>query len=106
LPEFCQKCGLLKDICACDILEKEEVSKIQVYTTNKKFKKLVTVVEGIDDGKIEQTAKELKQKLACGGTAKDGVIVLQGNHIRKMKGLLVAMGYPQENIAVSTALRR
>jgi len=105
LPEFCPKCGLLKDICACDILEKEEVSKIYVYTTNKKFKKLVTVVEGIDEGKIEQTAKELKQKLACGGTAKSGVIVLQGDHKRKMKGLLAAMGYPAENIAVSEKSR-
>ncbi len=101
MPEICPKCGLIKDICACDILEKEEAQKIQAYTTKKKFKKLVTVVEGIDSDRIDETAKELKRRLACGGTAKDGVIVLQGDHKRKIKGLLVDMGYPEENIAIS-----
>ena len=101
MPEICPKCGLIKDICACDILEKEEVQRIVAYTTKKKFKKLVTVIEGIDNAKIDDTAKELKQKLACGGTAKDGVIVLQGDHKRKIKALLASIGYPAENIEVS-----
>jgi len=93
---------LIKDICACDILEKEEVQKIKAYTTKKKFRKLVTVIEGIDGAKIDDTAKELKQKLACGGTAKDGMIVLQGDHKRKIKEMLARMGYPAENIEVSS----
>lgn len=102
MPEICPKCGLIKDICACDILEKEEVQKIKAYTTKKKFRKLVTVIEGIDNAKIDDTAKELKQKLACGGTAKDGIIVLQGDHKRKIKEMLASMGYPAENIEVSS----
>ncbi len=101
MPEICPKCGLIKDICACDILEKEEVQKIKAYTTKKKFRKLVTVVEGIDNDRLDETAKELKQKLACGGTAKEGMIVLQGDHKRKIKSLLVEIGYPAENIEVS-----
>ncbi|MEW6329789.1 MAG: stress response translation initiation inhibitor YciH, partial [Candidatus Micrarchaeota archaeon] len=32
MPEICPKCGLLKDICACEVLEKEETQKIQIYT--------------------------------------------------------------------------
>jgi len=105
LPELCPKCGLLKEICACDILEKEETKKIKVYATKKKFRKLVTIVEGIDDeDKLEETAKELKHKLACGGTAKKGVIVLQGQHLRKMKALLVSMGYPEPSITVIMGL--
>jgi translation initiation factor 1 len=90
----------MKELCACDILEKEETQRIRVYATKKKFKKLVTIVEGIDKGKLEQTARELKQKLACGGTVKEGLIVLQGDHKAKMKRLLSDIGYPQEHITV------
>ena len=53
----------------------------------KKFKKLVTIVEGITTDKIEETARELKTKLACGGTAKNGLIVLQGDHKSKVMPL-------------------
>jgi len=100
MPEICPKCGLLKDICACDILEKEEVRKIKVYSTKMKFRKLVTIIEGIDADKLDGTARELKQKLACGGTAKDGAIVLQGDHKRKVKAALVSIGYNAESITV------
>lgn len=97
---ICPKCGLLDDLCVCEVLDKEEVKKITVYATAKKFKKLVTVIEGIDKNRLDDSAKELKHKLACGGTAKEGLIILQGDHTRKMKAILVAMGYPAEVIVV------
>ncbi len=100
MPENCSKCGLLKDLCVCEVLEKEDAKKITAYATAKKFKKLVTVLEGIDKGRLDETAKELKHKLACGGTAKDGLIILQGDHTRKIKNVLTAMGYPAEVIIV------
>lgn len=100
MVEICQKCGLIKEICSCDILEKEETQKIRAYATKKKFKKLVTIVEGIDKSKLQQTSKELKQKLACGGTVKDGVIVLQGDQRKNIKKSLVDFGYPEESITV------
>ena len=100
MPEICPKCGLLKDICACEVLEKEESQRIKVYSTKKRFGKLVTVVEGLDREVLEKTAKELKHKLACGGTSKNGIIVLQGDHKDKIKGLLTTMGYSPESITV------
>ncbi len=100
MPEICNKCGLLKDLCICETLDKEEARKITVYATSKKFKKLVTVVGGIDKARLDESAKQLKHKLACGGTAKEGVIILQGDHTRKIKQMLVAMGYPAEVIEV------
>ena len=100
MAEICPKCGLMKEICACDILEKEEVQKIKAYATKKNFRKLVTIIEGLDEARLEKTAKELKSRLACGGTAKDGIIVLQGDHTGKLKRLLVDIGYPQESITV------
>ncbi len=100
MPEICPKCGLLKDICACDVLEKEESQRIKVYSTKKRFGKLVTIVEGLEKDVLDKTAKELKHKLACGGTAKDGSIVLQGDHKDKIKSLLVSMGYSEHSITV------
>ena len=97
----CPKCGMLKDLCVCEILDKQGAAKIHVYTTKKKFKKLVTIVEGIDKSQLDSTTKELKHKLACGGTAKEGVIILQGDHKRRAREVLKALGFPQESIVVS-----
>ena len=99
--EKCPKCGMLKDLCVCEVLDKQGVSKIKIYVTKKKFRKLVTIIEGVDKAQLNQTTKELKQKLACGGTAKDGNIILQGNHKRKVADVLKSLGYPEESIEVS-----
>ncbi len=99
--EKCLKCGLDKDLCVCEVLDKEAATKIKVYTTKKKFRKLVTIIEGIDKSQLAKTTKELKQKLACGGTAKDGLIILQGDHKAKVKEVLKKFGYPSENIEVT-----
>jgi translation initiation factor 1 len=97
----CPKCGMLKDLCVCEILDKQGTSKIKVYATKKKFRKLVTIIEGIDKAQLKDTTKELKNKLACGGSSKEGKIILQGNHKRKVSELLKKLGYPEESIEVS-----
>ncbi|MCK4319514.1 stress response translation initiation inhibitor YciH [Candidatus Micrarchaeota archaeon] len=100
MAEICKKCGMLKDLCVCEVLDKEETKRIRIYTTKKKFRKLVTVVEGIEKNNLSSTAKELKHKLACGGSAKDDVIVLQGNHKKSIKDILVKIGYTADSITV------
>jgi len=100
LAEICAKCGMIKDLCVCEVLDKEDVRKIRVYTTKAKFKKLVTIVEGIDKSRAAEAATELKRALACGGSSKEGGVVLQGDHKRKIKAILIKMGYPGENIDV------
>jgi len=92
---------MLKDLCVCEILDKQGAAKIRVYATKKKFKKLVTIVEGIDKAQLESTAKELKHKLACGGTSKEGVIILQGDHKKRVAAVLKLLGYPGDSIEVS-----
>jgi len=91
---------MLKDLCVCEILDKEGVTKIKVYTTKKKFRKLVTIIEGIDKAQLVQTTKELKTKLACGGSSKEGRIILQGDHKKKVTGVLKNLGYLEESIEV------
>lgn len=100
MPEVCNKCGLLKDLCVCEILDKEETKKIKIYAEKKRFKKFVTVIEGIDKNRIKDAVSELKRTLACGGTIKNDAIILQGNHLRLISKFLVKMGYPKEVIEV------
>jgi len=73
-----------------------------VKSEQRKFGKMYTVIEGIDQKEIdlEQLAKKLKAKFACGGTAKDNKIELQGNHIRMMRETLVELGFAPETIII------
>jgi len=99
MSEICSKCGLRQELCVCESIAKEE-QKIRVKIVKRKFGKLTTVVEGINekDINIKKLAKELKSKLACGGTAKNGAIELQGNHKQRVKEELVKMGFAKESI--------
>ncbi len=99
VQEICSKCGLPLDICACRAIERE-AQKIRVFTEKRKFDKIITIVEGITD-RAKEIASELKSKLACGGTYKDGRIELQGNHRGKLKDILKKLGYFEDQIEVS-----
>lgn len=97
----CEKCGLSTDLCVCEAIAKES-QKIIVRAEERKFQKVYTVIEGIDNKEIdlEQLAKRLKEKFACGGTAKAGKIELQGNHIRGMKETLIRLGFAPERVII------
>ena len=73
--------------------------KIKVTTDKKRYGKIVTVVSGFDKGiDMKRIAKALKNELACGGTFKDGQIELQGDHTKKIKPLLVKLGFESDSI--------
>lgn len=101
MSEICPRCGLPKELCVCDILDREASKKIKIYTAKRKFNKFVTVVEGMAGDELEKTTKELKRILACGGTYKDGFIELQGNHKEEVKKALMELGYSEDSIDVS-----
>ncbi len=98
MPDICPKCGLPKEICVCDVLNKETNRRIKIYTEKKKFRKYMTVVSGLSGDEMEKTAKELKHILACGGTSKNGIIELQGEHKEQVRKALLTLGYPEESI--------
>ncbi len=101
MTEICPNCGLPKDICACETIAREE-EKIKVSVEKKRFRKSATIIEGISkDVNSKDILKQLKTKLACGGTIKNGVIELQGDHRRKIKDILVKMGFPADKIEIS-----
>jgi translation initiation factor 1 len=100
VEEICSKCGLPKSLCACKVIERE-AKAIKIYTTTRRFGKPITIIEGIDKKSGKSLSKQLKRKLACGGTFKDGKIELQGNHRIRAKELLKEMGYEEEQIEIS-----
>jgi translation initiation factor 1 len=101
MTEVCPKCGLVKELCVCESIAKES-QKIRVYLENKKFKKVYTIIEGIDEKEIDfkDLTKKLKNEFACGGTSKGGKIELQGDHKNKVKSVLVNAGFPPDTIEV------
>lgn len=101
MAEICPQCGLPKELCVCETIAKES-QKIIVTTIKKKFGKLNTIVQGIDEKEInmKELAKKLKTELACGGTSKNGKIELQGDHKQKVKQILVQAGFAPETIEI------
>ncbi len=100
MTEICPKCGLPKDtLCMCEVIAKED-QKIKIKTVKRKFGKLMTVIEGINQKEIgiKDLTKKLKSQLACGGTAKGGIIELQGNHADKVVEALIGLGFSKESI--------
>jgi translation initiation factor 1 len=74
--------------------------KIVVSTVARRYGKITTLVSGFDKTfDIKETAKHLKEVLACGGTVKDGVIELQGNHKGKIRPILVKLGFSEDSIS-------
>jgi translation initiation factor 1 len=93
----------------CESIAKE-TQKITIAIVQKKFHKKYTIITGISDIDLDQLAKQLKAKLACGGTVKEGRIELQGgggdtpaaerDHKQKVRDLLVSMGFAPESIVI------
>src|SRR4030042_2347973 len=100
MAEICPTCGLPKDLCACGDIEKEQ-QRIRIRLETRKFGKPTTIVDGIDDKSTDLAglAKSLKGFCACGGTAKNRQIILQGDPRDKAREYLVKLGDPHENIA-------
>jgi len=80
----------------------KEQQRIRVYIERARYGKLKTIIEGIDEKEfdLEDIAKKLKAKLACGGTVKKGRIELQGDHRDRIKKLLADLGFSEELIEV------
>lgn len=96
---ICSRCGLPFDLCVCITIERE-AEKIRISTEVRRFNKPITIIEGIAEN-TKDVAKQLKSKLACGGTIKEGHIELQGAHKNRAKEILVKLGYSEEQVEIS-----
>jgi len=98
MAEVCPTCGLPKDLCVCGEIEKEQ-QRIRIRLETRKFGRPTTIIDGIDDNSnLASIAQKLKSFCACGGTSKNGQIMLQGDHRERVREYLVKIGYSEENI--------
>ncbi|MFH0712148.1 MAG: stress response translation initiation inhibitor YciH [archaeon] len=96
--DICPKCGLPLAACVCGEIAKTQ-QQIVVKTEKRRFGKVNTIITGFDNGvDVKDLAKRLKMKRACGGTTKNNVIELQGNHKGHIKPILVEIGFSENQI--------
>jgi len=101
MADICPICGLPKDLCVCGEIVKEQ-QRIRIMLETRKWRKLSTIIDGLDnkDTDLASLAQKLKNSCASGGTAKNGGIMLQGDHREKVRQYLISIGYPKENIEI------
>jgi translation initiation factor 1 len=66
----------------------------------RRFKKPVTIIQGIPEARLAEVGRELKQRFGAGGTTKGGELLLQGDHRRNVKAELVKHGFSSDHIDV------
>ena len=94
---ICNLCGLPEELCICQEIAKEQQTAV-ISTARRRYGKMVTIVDGIDDAAIDinQLAKTLKSACASGGTVKGRIIELQGEHKKRAAKVLEQNGYRVE----------
>lgn len=99
MPEIDPITGLPKELGVWENIAKEN-QKIVIKVIKKKFGKKHTVVEGINQHEVDvkELAKKLKNRFACGGTSKGGLIELQGDHSREIRKELIKEGFAPDSI--------
>lgn len=104
--QICPECGRPVAACACPKKQKGKLGKqtknsantgivrIQREVKGRKGK-TVTAVIGIPLGgeELQQFAKTLKQRCGAGGSIKDGVIIIQGDHRQILLAEIQKHGY-------------
>ena len=101
---ICPKCRQPSSNCSCSgkgkkpqpqsSLKPDGIIRIRRETKGRKGK-TITAVFGfeLDNSDLKAFVKQLKQHCGTGGSVKDGVIVVQGDHRQAVKGFLAARGY-------------
>jgi translation initiation factor 1 len=94
----CPKCGWPVDRCACSkesaVPKGDGIVRVARETKGRKGKG-VTLITGMPlaGEELKKLASELKQKCGTGGTVKDGVIEIQGDHRDVLVTELIKRGY-------------
>jgi translation initiation factor 1 len=101
LATICPICGLPKDMCVCKQISPKQ-QKIRIRLETRRFNKPVTIIDVIDDkdANLKRLAQKMKTFAACGGTAKKGKIMLQGDQREKVYAFFIEQGYQKENIEI------
>jgi len=75
-------------------------ARVVVRLEFRRFKKPVTIIQGIPEARLVEVARELKRRFGAGGTTKGGELLLQGDHRKHVKEELVKQGFSSDHIDV------
>jgi len=87
--KICQKCQKSISVCTCKKKKSKSQTSIKIdgiIRVQREVKghkgKMVTTVSGfqINDAELKNLAAQLKRHCGTGGSVKDGVIIIQGDH--------------------------
>ena len=100
-PSTCERCGTLEAECTCPppVVEKVHIAPEQqtarIKVEKRPKNKVVTCISGLiaDGNDLEELAAKLKATCGSGGTLKEGVIEIQGDHRVKVEEALKKIGY-------------
>jgi translation initiation factor 1 len=100
-PPTCDRCGQLETDCTCPPLREEpvrlapETQTARIRVEKRAKGKVVTVVANLapEGNDLPNLAALLKERCGTGGTVKDGLIELQGNHRVAVEEALGRIGY-------------
>ena len=95
--KMCPGCNKPVKQCSCkqkQIVPKDGIVRLMRETKGRKGKG-VTLINGLasDPAALKKLAKTLKQKCGSGGSVKNGVIEIQGDHRNTLEKELVRLGY-------------
>jgi translation initiation factor 1 len=82
-------------------LDREE-ARVKVRMEMRRFRKPTTVIEGVkmNEKDLQELGTKMKKMLATGGTVKDGIVLLQGDHRDRVVEILVKRGFSESSIEV------
>lgn len=97
--KLCPECGQAVVACRCRELARQKIKGDGVVRVSRETKgrggKGVTLISGLPlaEEALKELASKLKQLCGTGGTVKDGVIEIQGDHREKLCAHLQKAGY-------------
>jgi translation initiation factor 1 len=81
-----------------------ESARIRVRAEPRRYNKPATVISGFPPGvDLAETARQLKNRLATGGSVVDGEVYLQGDHRTRIRAELAKLGFDAETVEISNA---
>ncbi|KAB0546239.1 translation initiation factor Sui1 [Pseudomonas argentinensis] len=93
----CPDCSQPVDACSCShtvIPEGDGIARVRRETKGRGGK-TVTTISGVQlaEEPLKELASALKKRCGCGGSLKDGVIEIQGEHVELLLAELLKRGF-------------
>jgi len=82
-------------------LDREE-ARVKIRMEMRRFGKPTTVIEGLkmSEKDMQELCTKMKKGLATGGTVKDGILILQGDHRESAAQVLRQKGFSESSIEI------